>query len=138
MAHKISPEVVEDGESFVRVFQGSVAGTEESVKASRDRTEMTLMVLQELLNNAEELSRKSKETAEAAIKTSQEAIYRVNEICRGTEEAAEKARGALEEAIGIAQTRSDSVIDIAWTLSRAAKEAIETPEREAKAKWWQG
>ena len=48
MATKTSPEVVEDGKNFVRILQESVAGTEESAKASRDRAEMTLMVLQGL------------------------------------------------------------------------------------------
>ena len=138
MATKTSAEVLENGKNFVRVLQESVAGTEESEKASRDRVEMALMVLQELLDTAEETSRKSKETAEAAIKVSREAIYRLNEICRATEETAKKARSTLEEAIGIAQAKSDSIIDTTWALSKAAKEAIETPEREAKAKWWNG
>ena len=138
MATKTSAEIVEEEKNPVSALQESVAGTEERVKASRDRVEMTLRVIQELLDKAEELSHGSKETAESAIKVSREATYRLNEICRETKEVVEKSRAALEEAIGIAQRTSDSVIDTSWALSRAAKEAIEAPEIEAKKKWWNG
>jgi len=138
MATKTSAEIVEEEKNFVSTLQESVAGTEEKVKASQDRIEMTLRVLQELLDKAEELSQESKETAESAIKASRAAVYRLNKICRETKEVAERARGTLEEAISVAQRTSDSVTDTAWELSRAPREVIETPEREAKAKWWQG
>ena len=138
MVPKISSRVVEDGESLVRIFKDSLAGTEEKVKASQDRVEMALRLLQESLDKTEALSRQSRKTAEAAIKASQEAIYRANEICTETEEFTKKARIALEEAMDVAHRASDSVIDTSWVLSRAAKEAIETPGREAKKRWWNG
>lgn len=138
MATKTSLEVVEDRKNCTSVLQESLAGAKERVKVSQDRVEITLRIIQELLDKAEELSQESKETAESAVKVSQEAIHRLNEIYRETKEVADRARGALEEAIGIAQKTSDSVIDTSWELFRAAREAIEAPEIEAKKKWWNG
>ena len=64
MATKISADIVEDGKNFINILQESMAGAEESVQASRDRAEIMLRLLQEILGNAEELSRQSKDTWE--------------------------------------------------------------------------
>ena len=138
MTTKTSAGIIEDEKNIVGILHKSMSRAEESVKASRDRAEVMLRLLEELLGRAEELSQKSKDTAEAAIRMSQEVVNRISEICQATEEEAKKAKEALEDSIDIAQTRSDSVMNTAWLLSRAAKAAMEAPEKEAKAEWWNG
>ncbi len=132
----VSPKVTKKKVRNIRLFQEAVTEAEKTVKASKKREELALMVLQETLDKAEEISKETKEITEAAAKASQEAKHRVGQIERETKEVTETALRALGEAIVIANQTSEAIKKTGWALADAAKEVIEAPERAAKESWW--
>ncbi len=134
----VSPKVTKNKVRNIRLFQEAVTNAEKTVKASKEREELALIVLQETLDKAEEISKENKKITEAAVKASQEAKHRVEEIERETKEVTETALRALGEAIVIANQTSEVIKKTGWALADAAKKAIEAPQRAVRERWLNG